>query len=78
MKVKQSADIVCIMPMSDKRGKISHSQLMVRHMSRIRFAIEGSKTGYKSTAVIMVPQVTLLGRLSASLFLWTSIFSRSP
>ena len=65
MKVKQSADSVCMYNDDvSKRGKIIHSQLMVRHMSRIRFAIEGSRTGGKSTAVIIVPQVTSLGRLS--------------
>ena len=72
-----------------KKGNIIHLLVLERHISRIHFAIEGSRTGGKSTAVIIVDQVTSLGRLSnqtwmtsASLsalrFLWSSIFSRPP
>ena len=72
-----------------KKGNIIHSLVLERHISKIHFAIEGSRTGGKSTAVIIVCQVNSVGYLSsqtwmtsASLsalrFLWSSIFSRSP
>ena len=51
--------------LSDKRGNITHSLCLDRHISRIHFAIEGSLTGGKLTAIIIVCQVTSLGRLSS-------------
>ena len=63
--------------------------VMEKHISRILLAIEGSWTGGKSTAVIIVAHVISLGRLSSqnwttsaslsvSWLLWSDIFFRSP